>query len=167
MEMAGKQFSPFMETVVQLRLTDCATAPYGLWKWLASSSPRLWKRLCNHVLLLVQVCLTNCVTVSYGLWKWLASSSPVYGNGCATMSYYLCNCVLRFIGMVGKQFSLFMELLVQLCLTDCVTASYGLWKWLASSSPIYGNGFRSGTSKNQWLHKKLGNSKNRVTYRLR
>ena len=36
--------------------------------------------------------------------------------------------------------------------------SYGLWKWLASSSPIYRNGFRSGTSGNQRLHKKLGNS---------
>jgi len=31
-----------------------------------------------------------------------------------------------------------MELLVQLCLTLCATVSYGLWKWLASSSPIYG-----------------------------
>jgi len=55
--------------------------------------------------------------------------------------------------MVGKQFSPFMELLVQSCLmvcpdpvlrlvqpslTACATASYGLWKWLASSSPIYG-----------------------------
>jgi len=33
--------------------------------------------------------------------------------------------------------------------------------------PVYGNGFRSGTSENQRLHKKLGNSENRVTYRLR
>jgi hypothetical protein len=32
-------------------------------KWLASSSPRLWKWLCNHVLQLVQLRLT------------------VYGNG--------------------------------------------------------------------------------------
>jgi len=77
---------------------------------------------------------------------------------------------------------------VQLSLTARASASYGLWKWLASSSsrlwkwscnhvlqlvrvrltvygngwqailPVYGNGFRSGTSKNQRLHKKLGNS---------
>ena len=79
------------------------------------------------------------------LWKWLATSSP-------RLWKWLCNHAL---------------LLVQLCLTDCVTASYGLWKWLASSSPIYGNGFRSGTNENQRLHKKLGNSKNRVTYRFR
>jgi hypothetical protein len=67
--------------LVQLRLTNCVTASYGLWKWLASSSPRLWKWLCNHVLQLVQLRLTNCVTASYGLWKWLASSSPIYGKG--------------------------------------------------------------------------------------
>ena len=60
--------------------------------------------------------------------------------------------------MAGKQFFPFMEMVVQLRLTACATASYGLWKWLASSSPIYGNGFRSGTSENQRLHKKLGNS---------
>jgi hypothetical protein len=99
------------------------------------------------------------------LWKWLAVLSgkaldssqedSAYGNG--------WQAVLPF-----------MELLVQLCLTacatvsyNCATASYGLWKWLASSFPIYGNGFRSGTSENQRLHKKLGNSENRVTYRLR
>jgi hypothetical protein len=50
MEMAGKQFSPFMEMVVQLCLTACAT-----------------------------------------------------------MSYKLCNCVLRLMEMAGKQFSPFME----------------------------------------------------------
>ncbi len=58
MEMAGKQFSPFMEMAVQPCLTACTTASYGLWKWLASSSPRLWKWLCNHVLQLVQLRLT-------------------------------------------------------------------------------------------------------------
>jgi len=130
MEMAGKQFFPFMEMVVQLRLTACATASYGLWKWLASSSSRLWKWLCNCVLQLVQLRLT------------------VYGNGWQAVFP-------------------FMETVVQLCLTACATASYGLWKWLASSSPIYGNGFRSGTSENQRLHKKLGNSENKVTYRFR
>jgi hypothetical protein len=50
-------------------------------------------------------------------------------TACVIMSYKLCNCVLRL-----------MELLVQLRLTACVTVSYGLWKWLPSSSPIYGNG---------------------------
>jgi hypothetical protein len=30
MEMVGKQFFPFMETVVQLCLTACATASYDL-----------------------------------------------------------------------------------------------------------------------------------------
>jgi hypothetical protein len=61
MEMAGKQFSLFMEMVVQpcltactTRLTNCVTTSYSLWKWLANSSPRLWKWLCNHVLQLVQ-----------------------------------------------------------------------------------------------------------------
>jgi hypothetical protein len=49
---------------------------------------------------------------------------PVYGNGCATMSYSLCNYILRF-----------MEMVMQPCLTAYVTASYGLWEWLASSSP--------------------------------
>jgi hypothetical protein len=83
MEMAGKQFSPFMEMVVQ----PCLTA-------------------------------------------------------CATVSYELCNCVLRLMEMAGKQFSPFMETVVQPCLTacatvsyNCVTVSYGLWKWLASNSP--------------------------------
>jgi hypothetical protein len=52
-----------MEMVTQPCLTDCATASYGLWKWLASSSPRLWKWLHNHVLQIVQLRLT------------------VYGNG--------------------------------------------------------------------------------------
>ena len=54
-----------------------------------------------------------------------------------------------------------MEMVVQLCLTACathsltnyVTASYGLWEWLARSSLFYGNGFTSGTSNNQQLHK--------------
>jgi hypothetical protein len=36
--------------------------------------------------------------------------------------------------------------------------SYYLCKWLASSSPIYGNGFRSSTSEDQRLHKELSNS---------
>jgi len=124
MEMAGKQFFPFMETVVQPCLTACTTASYGLWKWLASSSSRLWKRLCNYVLQLVQLRLTTCVTASYGLWKWLASSSSrlwkrLYNHvlqlvqlcltACTTASYDLCNCVLQFMEMAGKQFSPFME----------------------------------------------------------
>ena len=67
---------PFMEMVVQLRLTACATASYGLWKWLASSSPHLWNCLCNPVLQIVQPSLTDCATASYGLWKWLVSSFP-------------------------------------------------------------------------------------------
>jgi hypothetical protein len=52
-----------------------------------------------------------------------------------------------FMEMAGKQFSrLWKRLcnhvlqLVQLGLTIYVTASYGLWKWLANSSPVYGNG---------------------------
>jgi nitrate reductase NapE component len=69
MEMASKQFFPFIEMVMQ-------------------------------------PCLTVCVTVSYGL----------------------CNCVLRFMEMAGKQFFPFMEMVMQPCLTVCVTVSYGLWK---------------------------------------
>jgi len=97
MEMAGKQLSPFMEMVVQLRLTACATMSYGLWKWCATqfyNCAIMSYRLYNCVLQLVQPCLT------------------VYGNG------------------VQPSFTT-----VQLCLTDCTTASYSLWKWLASSSP--------------------------------
>jgi hypothetical protein len=64
MEMVGKQFFPFMEMVVQLRLTACATASYSL---------------CNYVLrfmeMVVQLRLTAYATASYDLWKWLASSS--------------------------------------------------------------------------------------------
>jgi hypothetical protein len=83
------------------------------------------------------------------LWKWLANSPPIYRTvlgtvleqfsgkqsspfmelfgqlcltTCATVSYYLCNCVL---------------LLVQLCLTAWATVSYCLWKWLTNSPPIY------------------------------
>jgi hypothetical protein len=75
--------------------------------------------------------------------------------------------------MVGKQFSPFMEMVVQPCLTACAIASYIMGNsvllltelrltvygngWQAVL-PIYGNGFRSGTSENQRLHKKLGNS---------
>jgi hypothetical protein len=134
-----------MEMVVQPCLTACVTASYGLWKWLASSSRRLWKWLCNHVLQLVQPCLTACVTASYGLWKRLASNSPIYGTGCATVSYRMGNSVLLF--------------------TELRLTAYGNG-WQAVF-PVYGNGFRSGTSENQRLHKKLGNSENRVTYRLR
>jgi hypothetical protein len=78
MEMVSKQFSPFMEMVVQPRLTACAIASYGLWKWLVSSSLRLWKWLYNLVLQLVQPRLTACATASYGLWKWYVTA---YGNG--------------------------------------------------------------------------------------
>ena len=66
MEMADKQFFPFMELLVQLCLTVYATVSYYL---------------CNHVLLFVQPCLTVCATVSYCLWKWLARSFSIYGNG--------------------------------------------------------------------------------------
>jgi hypothetical protein len=130
-----------------------------LWKWLASSSSRLWKWLCNYVLqivqlrlTIVQLCLTTCATVSYYLCNYVLLLVQLCLTTCATVSYYLCNCVL---------------LLVQLCLTVCATVSYCLCKWLASSPPIYGNGFRSSTSENQRLHKELSNSENRVTYRLR
>jgi len=137
MEMAGKQFSPFMEmvvppsfTTVQLCLTACVIVSYKLCNCILRPMEMVSKQFSPFMEQLVQLCLTACATVSYSL----------------------CNCVLQ---------------LVQLCLTACATVSYSLWKWLASSFPIYGNGFRSGTSENQRLHKKLGNSKNRVTYRLR
>jgi len=94
------------------------------------------KQFSSFMELLVQLCLTLCATVSYGLWQWLASSSPIYGTACATVSYGSCNLVL------------------QLC--NCVLR---LVEMVTSSSFIYGNGFRSGTSENQRLHKKLGNLK--------
>jgi hypothetical protein len=96
MEMAGKQFFPFMEmvvppsfTTVQLRLTACATASYSL---------------CNCVLQLVQLRLT-----AYG--NGYQAVLPIYGTVCATASYSLCNCVLQ---------------IVQPSLTACATASYKL-----------------------------------------
>ena len=55
---------------------------------------------------------------------------------CVTASYGSCNCVLLLMKMVSKQSSPFMELLVQLCLTVCATASYGLWKWLQVALPF-------------------------------
>ena len=87
---------------------------------------RLWKWSCNHVLQLVQLRLT----VYRNGWQAVLS---VYGNGSATMSYSLCNCVLRFIEMAGKQFFRlwkwfcnYVLQLVQLCLTACATMSYSL-----------------------------------------
>jgi hypothetical protein len=86
---------------------------------------------------------------AHRLWKWLANSPPIYrtvlgtvlkqfsgkqsspfmelfGQLClttwATVSYYLCNCVL---------------LLVQVCLTAWAIVSYCLWKWLTNSPAIY------------------------------
>jgi hypothetical protein len=120
MEMAGKQFCPFMEMVVQLCLTACAT--HGL-----TACTTVSYKLCNYVL---------------RLWKWL------------------CNCVLRLVQPTVLQ-------LVQLCLTSYVTASYSLWKWLASSSFHLWKRFYKWYERNQRLHKKLGNSENTVTYRLR
>ena len=62
--------------------------------------------LCNLVLQLVQVRLTV-----YGNgWQ---AVLPVYGNGRATMSYSLCECVLRFMEMAGKQFFPFMEMVLE------------------------------------------------------
>ena len=75
------------------------------------------------------------------------------------------------MGMAGKQFSPFMEMVVQPCLTACAIAFYSLCNCVLQlvqlRLTVYGNGFRSGTSENQRLHKKLGNSENRVTYKLR
>ena len=119
----------------------------------------LWNCLCNPVLLLVQLCLTACTILSYCLCNPVLllvqpclTACTILSYFCATLSYFLCNPVL---------------LLVQPCITACTTLFYCLWKWLARSSPIYGNGFRSCTSENQRLHKELSNSENRVTYRLR
>jgi hypothetical protein len=102
--------------------------------------------------MVVQPCLTACASASYDLCncvlrfiETVTSSSPIYGTGCATVSYKMGNSVL---------------LLTELRLT-----AYGNG-WQAVL-PIYGKGFRSGTSENQRLHKKLGNSENRVTYRFR
>jgi hypothetical protein len=80
MEMVSKQFSSFMELLVQPGLTDCVTMSYGLWKWLASSSPRLWKWLCNLVLRLVNYVLQFVqlrLTVYGNGWQVVL---PIYGN---------------------------------------------------------------------------------------
>jgi hypothetical protein len=144
----------------------------------------------NCVLLLVQVCLTAWAIVSYCLWKCLTNSPAIYRTVRGTvLEQFSGKKPSPLMEMLSRQSSPFMELfgqlclttwatvsyclgncvllLEQLCLTTCVTVSYCLWKWLARSFPIYGNGFRSCTNENQRLHKKLSNSKNRVTYKLR
>ena len=144
------------------------TWPGGGAKLSCSPGPRL-------VIAKFWYCI-HCLQVSYSvlhcyprlaldprLWKWLLSSSPHLWN-------CLCNCVLLFVQLclttcasVSYCLCNYVLLLVQPCLTACATMSYCLCKWLASSSPIYGNGFRSSTSENQRLHKELSNCENRVT----
>ena len=98
----------------------------------------------------------------------MANSPPIYRTVLGTvLEQFSGKQFLPLMEMAGKQSSPFIELLVQLRLTVWAIVSYCLWKWLARSFPIYGNGFRSCTSENQRLHKELSNSKNRVTYRLR
>jgi len=121
MEMADKQFSHLWNSLcncvlqlVQLRLTA-----YG--NGCTSSSPYLWNCLCNRVLRLVQLCLTACITASYGLWKWLHKQFSLFMEllvqlcltACATVFYRLCNCVLRLMEMVSKQFPPFMETVLE------------------------------------------------------
>src|SRR4028118_212361 len=103
MEMAGKQFSPFMEMVVQPCLTACTTASYSLSNCVLRFMEMAGKQFFPFMEMVVQPCLTACITASYGLWKWLVSSSPrlwkwlcnhvlqlvqlrltIYGNSCAT-----------------------------------------------------------------------------------
>jgi hypothetical protein len=83
MEMVGKQSSPFMELFGQLCLTAWATVSYCLWKWLASSSHRLWNYSSKQ-------------------------SSPLATNVLRELFSVLLE-LLR----VGKQFSSFVELLQQ------------------------------------------------------
>jgi hypothetical protein len=70
MEMAGKQFSPFMEQLVQLRLTDCATTSYSLCNCVLRIVEMAGKQFSPFMEQLVQLRLTACATASYGLWKW-------------------------------------------------------------------------------------------------
>jgi hypothetical protein len=82
MEMAGKQFSPFMEMVVQPFLTAYVTASYSL---------------CNCVLRLVQLRLTV-----YGNgWQQFSPFMEMVVQPCltayVTASYSLCNCVLQLV----------------------------------------------------------------------
>ena len=116
MEMADKQFFPFMETVVQPCLTACVTASYDLCNCVLQFIEMVGKQFFPFMETVMQPCLTACVTASYSL----------------------CNCVLRFMEMAGKQFSPFMETVLEVV-----------------------------RAKISELHKKLGNSENRVTYRLR
>ena len=108
---------PFMEMVVQPCLTACVTMSYSLCNCVLRFMETVSK-LSPFMEMVVQPCLTAC----------------------ATMSYSLCNCVLRFMETVSKQFSHLWNWLCncvlqngQLRLTVYGTASYGLWKWLASS----------------------------------
>ena len=118
---------PFMETVVppsfttvQPSLTACATVSY---------------KLCNCVLRLIEM-----VSKQFSPFMEMVMQPSL--TACATTSYKMGNCVLRFMETVSKQFSHLWNWLcnpvlqlVQLRLTAYGTASYGLWKWLASSSP--------------------------------
>jgi hypothetical protein len=67
------------------------------------------KQLFPFMEMVVQPSLTACATMSYGLWKWCATQF----YNCAIMSYRLYNCVLRLMEMVGKQFSPFMETVLE------------------------------------------------------
>jgi hypothetical protein len=118
--MAGKQFSPFMEMVVQPCLTDCATASYNLYncvlrfiKWLASSSSRLWKWLCNCVLQNGQLRLTVYGNGQQAVLPFMEMVVQLCLTEWATPSYCLRSCVLRLMEMVSKQFSPFMETVLE------------------------------------------------------
>jgi hypothetical protein len=140
MEMAGKQLSQFMELLVQPRLTVCATASYGLWKWLASSYPNLWNCLCNRVLQFVQLRLT-----AYGNgWQ---AVIPIYGTVCATASYSLCNRVLQFVQLRLTAYGNGWQAVIPIYGTACATASYSLCNHVLQFVQLrltaYGNGWQA------------------------
>jgi hypothetical protein len=87
-----------------------------LWKWLASSSFNYGKALGS-----------SQEDSSHRLWKWLAVL-PIYGTACATVSYALCNCVLRLMEMASIPPHLWN------CLCNCVLRFVQLYL------TAYGNG---------------------------
>jgi hypothetical protein len=141
------------------------TPPAHDWRSLNSGNDFYTVYNCLQCLTLSYIVLRYApLVVANRLWKWLANSPSLCRTVLGTvLEEFSVKQSSPFTEIVVKQFSPFMELLVQLCLTTCATVSYYLCKWLASSSPIYGNGFRSSTSENQRLHKELSSSENRVT----
>src|SRR4028119_1863387 len=107
------------------------TPVYGNgWQAVLSIIERLWavlkktvsplmemasKQFSSFMELRSQLCLTLCATVSYALCNCVLRFVQLCLTLCATVSYALCKCVLRLMEMVSKLFSHLWN-----CLYNCV-----------------------------------------------